>query len=180
MTKLIHRLTGPLLAGALAVSLTACGFTPLYGVQEGTSSRTEQELAQIEIMQISDDRLGYDVYNALVDRLSPTGLPANPDYQLRVRLREDREGVAIERDASITRYNYRLNATYALIDVRSGNVIHEGTSRSIAAYNVVDNQFATLSAQRDAQERAAVELSEDIRLRLGIFFGRQINTAPGQ
>ncbi len=165
-----------IIGALLAASLSACGFAPLYGVHEGTASRTENELAQIQVLPVRDDRLGYDVYNALFERLSPNGEPVTPDYTLRVRLREDREGVAIERDASITRYNYRLNAHYTLMDVRSGNAIHEGDSRSIAAYNVVDNQFATLSAQRDAEERAAVELSEDIRLRLGIFFDRQIST----
>ncbi len=171
----LAKLTGAFL---IAVSLAACGFTPLYGVHEGTTSRTENELAAIQVLPVRDDRLGYDVYNALFERLSPNGEPASPDYTLRVRLAEDREGVAIDRDDSITRFNYRLNATYTLSDVRTGNVIHQGQSRSIASYNVVDNQFATLSAQRDAEERAAVELSEDIRLRLGIFFDRQINSTP--
>lgn len=61
------------------------------------------------------------------------------------------------------------------MDIRTGNTVHEGQSRSIASYNVVDSQFATLSAQRDAEERAAVELSEDIKLRLAIFFDRQLS-----
>ena len=124
-------------------------------------------------------RLRRDVYNALIDRLSPYGEPTDPDYQLRIDLREEREGVAIERDASITRYNYRLQARYSLFDVRTGNVVHEGRSRSIASYNVVDSQFATLIARRDAEERAATELSEDIKLRLAIFFDRQLSTGNG-
>lgn len=163
---------------AVAVTLGACGFQPLYGERAG-GVRTDVELAQIQVVPLDDGRTGHDVYNALIDRLSPNGEPIDPDYQLRVNLRERREGVAIERDASITRYNYRLNARYSLIDVRSGNVIHEGESRSIASYNVVDSQFATLIAQRDAEERAATELSEDIKLRLAIFFDRQLSTGSG-
>ena len=162
----------------LATALGACGFQPLYGEQPG-GVRTNAELAQIEVLEIDQGRPGQDVYNGLIDRLSPNGEPIDPDYQLRVNLRETREGVAIERDASITRYNYLLSARYSLVDNRSGNVVHEGQSRSIASYNVVDSQFATLIAQRDAEERAATELSEDIKLRLAIFFDRQLSSGTG-
>jgi len=162
----------------LAAALGACGFQPLYG-EHADGGRTDAELAQIQVMEMALGRTGHDVYNALIDRLSPNGEPSEPDYQLSIDLRETREGVAIERDASITRYNYLLTARYRLIDTRSGNVIHEGQSRSIASYNVVDSQFATLTARRDAEERAATELSEDIKLRLAIFFDRQLSSGAG-
>lgn len=162
----------------VAAMLGACGFQPLYGEHPG-GARTDTELAQVQVVAIDNGRTGHDVYNALIDRLSPNGEPTSPDYQLRVDLRERREGVAIERDASITRYNYQLLAHYSLVDMRSGNVIHEGDSRSIASYNVVDSQFSTLMAQRDAEERAATELSEDIKLRLAIFFDRQLSSGSG-
>lgn len=166
-----------LTVASVALVLGGCGFTPLYGMHEG-GGRTNTELGQIKVLEIDSGRTGHDVYNALIDNLSPSGEPGEPDYELRVRLTEDREGVAIERDASITRYNFQLNASFRLVDIRSGNVIYEGRSRSIAAYNVVESQFATLSARRDAEERAATELSEDIKLRLAIFFDRQLNTGP--
>jgi len=160
---------------SIALVLSGCGFTPLYGVREGGTA-THAELGQIQVLEIDLGRTGHDVYNGLIDQLSPNGEPASPDYQLRVRLTEDSEGIAIERDASITRYNYKLEARFRLVDVRSGNVIYEGRSRSIAAYNVVESQFSTLIAQRDAEERAATELSEDIKLRLAIFFDRQFSS----
>jgi len=175
---MVRRLVQIGMAMALAGALSACGFQPLYG-EHGDGARTDAELGRIEVVAIESGRTGHDVYNALIDRLSPSGAPANPDYQLQVNLRERREGVAIERDASITRYNYRLLARYSLVDKRSGNIVHEGESRSIASYNVVDSQFATLMAQRDAEERAATELSEDIKLRLAIFFDRQLSSGPG-
>ena len=159
----------------VALVLSGCGFTPLYGARDG-GTRTNAELQQISVATIENGRTGHDVYNALIDGISPHGEPDAPDYELRVRLTEASEGVAIERDASITRYNFRLDARFRLVDIRSGNVIYEGRSRSIASYNVVESQFATLVAQRDAEERAATELSEDIKLRLAIFFDRQFNS----
>ncbi len=172
--QMIRGLIKTLSVVLVASALSACGFSPLYGTREG-GVRTAAELQQIQVVTIEDGRTGHDVYNALIDRLSPYGEPRDPDYQLRIRLNEEREGVAIERNASITRYNYQLVAQYSLLDVRSGNVIHEGRSRSIASYNVVESQFATLMARRDAEERAATELSEDIKLRLAIFFDRQLS-----
>jgi LPS-assembly lipoprotein len=162
-------------AVVLASALGGCGFQPLYGEHAG-GVRTDAELARVLVVPLDNGRTGQDVYNALINRLSPNGEPVNPDYQLNVTLNEEREGVAIERDASITRYNYLLLARYRLVDTRSGNVVHEGESRSIASYNVVDSQFATLMARRDAEERAATELSEDIKLRLAIFFDRQLSS----
>jgi LPS-assembly lipoprotein len=51
--------------------------------------------------------------------------------------------------------------------------MNTGVSRAIAGYNVVNEQFSTQIAQRDAEERAAREIGEDIRLRLGVFFEKR-------
>jgi len=94
-------------------------------------------------------------------------------YRLIVTLSENREGLALRRDASVTRYNYVLRATFELRDAATDVVVDKGDARAIAAYNVVDSQFATLSAEQDAETRAARELAEQIRLRLGVGFERR-------
>jgi hypothetical protein len=85
-------------------------------------------------------------------------------------LHRAQEGLAIQENTQITRYNYTLTARYELRDAVSNEVLDKGTARAIAAYNVVDSQFGTQSAERDAQERAAREVGEDIRLRIGLYF----------
>ena len=48
-------------------------------------------------------------------------------------------------------------------------------SRSVTSYDLVDSDFATLSAESDARKRAVRQISEDIKIRLGIYF----SAAPG-
>ena len=37
------------------------------------------------------------------------------------------------------------------------------------SYNILDSEFATLMAEKDARARAIREISEDIRIRLSVF-----------
>jgi LPS-assembly lipoprotein len=154
----------------LLLGLAGCGFRPLYGDQE--RGGTTPQLAQILVNPIPD-RLGQILRNDLVDRLSPTGAPDRPRYRLSVAIATTKEGLAITKDESITRFNLRISATYVLYDAQNNVEMTRGISRTIAAYNVVQSQFATLIAEKDAESRAARELSEDIRTRLAVFFTRE-------
>ena len=151
-----------------ALSLAACGFRPLYATgttPEGMSSY----FSQVFVEPIPG-RQGVHLRNQLMDALTPQGTPGSAAYRLTIKLEDVKEGLAIQANTQITRYNYSLTAKYELRDSVSGEVLDRGTTRAIAAYNVVDSQFATQSAERDAQDRAAREVGEDIRLRLGLYF----------
>ena len=147
--------------------LAACGFHPLYGGISGDVRRLE--LSQITVTPI-ESQLGSDLRNELIDRLTPDGEPPYPQYRLDVALHEFREGLAIQKDASVTRWNYQLTADYQLFDLGTGKVVIKGSATSIAAYSVVDSQFATLSAEKDAERRAAIDLGDELDLRLALFF----------
>jgi len=105
--------------------------------------------------------------------MTPDGEPGYPQYRLDIALKEFREGVAIQEDASITRYNYQLSGSYRLFDLGTGKVIYQGEARSVAAYNVAESPFATLSAERDAANRTALDLSGQMELALALFFERR-------
>lgn len=150
------------------LSLTACGFQPLYS-QNDSGIGSHDYLRQIEVAPM-EKRLGQVVFNSLVDELTPLGLPVAPTYRLTMKLKEQREGLGFEDDDTVTRFNYELFATYQLSDVASDKVLFQSTSRSIAAYNVVDNQFATLTARQDAETRAAKDLSLNVKLQLSLYF----------
>jgi LPS-assembly lipoprotein len=156
----------------LLLALGACGFRPLYGDADRGGAGTAPQLQQILVNPIPD-RLGQVLRNDLVDRLSPSGAPDRPRYRLSVAIATTKEGLAITKDESITRFNLRISATYVLYDAQSNTEVTRGISRTIAAYNVVQSQFATLVAEKDAESRAARELSEDIRTRLAVFFTRE-------
>lgn len=167
-----------LTAAVLTGGLSACGFRPLYG-DLGDGTMAADQLRRIQL-DTRNDRIDYLVRTNLIKGLQIQYADAPPAYTLRVRMRDRREGVAVERDTSITRFNYELRAQFALSDLDTGTVLFEGRTRSVAAYNVVDNQFATLSAQRDAEERAAQAISDDIKLQVAIYFDRHASGSAGE
>lgn len=151
-----------------AVSLAGCGFRPLYAVGT-TPDGMSSYFGQVYVDPIPG-RQGVHLRNQLLDAMTPDGTPSNAAYNLNVQLTDQKEGLAIQENTQITRYNYNLTAKYELRDAVSNEVLDKGVARAIAAYNVVDSQFGTQSAERDAQERAAREVGEDIRLRIGLYF----------
>ena len=154
-----------------ALALSACGFRPMYG-QRADAPAIAQELAAVEVAEISD-RLGQLVRTAITDRITPGGGPANPRYTLQVRVLEEREDVGIRPDASITRANYRLSATFDLVEIASDTVLITGTTWSQTAFDVVQQDFATVSAELAAQRRLADEVADEITTRLAIYFDRE-------
>lgn len=172
----------PRLGAALValLGLAACGFQPVYAPVESAgdarAAPAAQALGRIAIAPIPD-RVGQLVRNNLLERFAPLDHGEAPRYSLEISLDEEREGLAFERDESVTRYNYRLIALYRLIDLRSGEVLHTARSRSISAFNVVESEFATVVAAQDAVARAAREISTDIEAQLTVFFNRDQQAA---
>lgn len=157
-----------MLALVVSVGLTACGFQPIYSEYGGTAVATE--LRSIEIAPIKKHGIGREVYTNLINEFAADSAGSTSPYILKISLEEISEGLAVEEDAAVTRYNYQLFGDYSLIDRGTNKVLFKGSSRSITAYNVVDNQFATLTAKRDAKARAAKDLSQAVKLRLSLYF----------
>jgi LPS-assembly lipoprotein len=155
-----------LCAVSFLVLLAGCGFRPLYG--GGTGGVASRALESISIDPIPD-RIGQIVHNNLLDRLNPRGEPAQPRYRLSVTVSVSSKGLAIRKDEAFTRANLRLRANYELFNAQNGEKLLAGSTFSIAAYNLVQSDFANLSAQRDAQIRTARQVSDDIRNRLAQF-----------
>ena len=158
-----------------ALILSACGFHPLYG-SFGANPGAQRIFASIYVPPIETERVGYQLRNSLIDLLEASASPANTRYQLNVVLREYRQGVAVQQNASITRYNYTLEARYELIDGRSGKAITGGTESTLSAYNVMPSSatsaYSTQMAMQNAQKRAAEDVATRIRLDLGVYFSQ--------
>lgn len=159
------------LAAVLAVS--GCGYQPLYGPY--APANTAEELAAVRVNLI-EDRLGQMLRNNLLFRMNRQGQPKAPEYELEVRLQESRQNLALRRDETATRANLTVRAYYELRLVGQERPLFTGRSESINSFNIVRSEFATLAAERDARERAAQQLSDDITTRLAIFFNSRRTT----
>lgn len=147
--------------------LGACGFQPLYGERAGGVA-VHQELSGVAIDPIPD-RVGQLVRNQLIDALSPGGQPTAPVYRLAVTLQQRKEDVAFQRDEQATRVNLTLEANFVLREISNDRVVARGSTRSVAAYNIVQSEFANIAAEADAVRRAARQAADSIALRLGVI-----------
>jgi LPS-assembly lipoprotein len=156
------------------LAVGGCGFQPLY--QKHTASdAVVDDLAQIEVLNPiekinHDDRLGQKVKNLLLDRLNPFGRPQAAFYTLAVTVQATKTELGIKINDEATRAKLSLTASFILVEKKTKAELFQGRSRSVNSYNIVNSDFATLSAENNAKDRAARELSDDIKIRLGIFF----------
>ena len=147
---------------AACLLLAACGFHPLYGRSIGPA------LSSVFVEPVPE-RDGFELRNALIDALQSDGEEQGKAYRLKVTLSESAQGIALQNDATITRYNNTLTARYTLYDAQD-KVLTSGTETQMSAYNVVQSPYATLVASQDSSKHAAHDIAERIHLDLGLWF----------
>ena len=159
-----------LMGAVAAVVLHGCAdFRPLYGTNGSEESAVVTELSNIHIPP-PKDRLHQIIRNDLISTMSPPGQEGNGRYTLVFKAVPTNFDITVERNTDISRRSYRLNVSFVLNDTSSGRRIHSGTTFSEVAYDKVTSEFTNLQAEKNARDRAALEVSQDIRTRLAAFF----------
>jgi LPS-assembly lipoprotein len=115
------------------------------------------------------ERDGYELRNQLIDLLGSDGREAGKAYRLTLTLKEVSNGVTLQNDATITRYNDTLTASYILTDA-NGREMTRGSQTSLSSFNVSRSPYSTLAVQQDSDRRAALDLADRIRMDLGVYF----------
>jgi LPS-assembly lipoprotein len=156
-----------LTAYATVAVLGGCGFEPLMG--QSNHPHVQSGLERIRIAPIAD-RSGQILRNYLLDGLTPRGLQGSDLYVLTVTLIEPRREVAIRRDDTASRLGYTAAVSFVLYERSTESRVFGGASLSETTYEVTSSEFATLSSQASARDRALQEVSMDIRQQLATFF----------
>lgn len=141
--------------------LSSCGFSPLYGDHQSTN------FANIEVLPI-ENRTGQQFRNELIMRLNSTGHSHNPRYQLKTTITESKQNLAVQITAFATRANLLMTANFTLYDTVAKVNVFQGVSKTTVGYNTLSSDFATTMAEKGARTNGYKQISEDIRLRLGI------------
>ena len=158
------------LAVGLAVGLAGCGFRPLYADRpEGTG--VANEITSVRIAPIRD-RAGQVLRNELIDRLNPKGEPADPRFSLETSVSAAELKLGLRKDETATRTSIRFRSTFRLRDNGSGAIVYSSRASSVAAYNIVDSEYATMAAKRAARRRGLILIADSIALRLAAYFNR--------
>ena len=151
------------------LALAGCGFRPLYGTDSADADgQVREELAAVEIPVVAN-REGQILRNNLIRLFNPQGRPSLPRYRLSVGLSLREVELGIQRDDTATRANLIASAQYILTDA-AGEEMTSGSSRATASFNILSDEFATLTGSEEARDRALAEIAQDIRTRIAIHF----------
>ncbi len=160
-----------LAAAAAALALGGCaGFQPLYAQPE-----VVKNLAAIQV-NAPTGRTGYLIRQHLDDAFAKNHSVA-PAYTMDLQLGEARYPRGVRIDNVATRYEYILTASYVLKSLPSGALAKQGSVRVELTYDSADQPYASISAQQDAQDRAADEAARRIELELAVWLANGAKVA---
>lgn len=158
----------------VVLSLAACGFTPLYG-EHGVAAAPEvaDALSQVSIRSFPN-REGVKLRQVLREELNPQGL-TKPVYDLDFNLATRIEELGIRQDATSSRANMIMIATFSLSE--GGQTVFDDRVQSIVSYNILDDEYATVASQADAENRGIKMVGAEIKTRLAVYFHGRARTA---
>ncbi|MGL5447560.1 MAG: hypothetical protein ACRDBL_09645 [Rhabdaerophilum sp.] len=147
----------------LTGGLTAC-LQPVHGIRLGNSS-VSAELSQVSVAPINSGYLGYALKSELEFLLGNGAIAQNPRYILTVRATQSKSFSIIDISASRPQsVAVQAEAVYELRDTRTGTIRASGKTFGSANYDRSNQRFATIRAQRDAEERLGKALAERLRI----------------
>jgi LPS-assembly lipoprotein len=154
---------GSLLVGlAVVMTLSACGFTPMYatpGVSAGLSAidvKAPQGRVGFLLRQDLDDALGHDKLAA-------------PRWRMEMTIDQTRDPRGLTLEDVAERYVLGITVNYKLIDAATGKVVHTGKVASQISYDAADAPYAGIAARQDSQQRAASDAAQKIQIDLAAW-----------
>ena len=172
---------GRVAAALLLAALTAGCFQPLYGERSVTTGGPvlRDQLSAIDVLQIEapkgtdKSRLAVEIRNALLFDLTGGGYQASPTHRLKIAMSSTRASVIVDIHTSRPDIeNYGINATYSMVEIATGKLVVTGQTFARVSYDIPGQQqrFARLRGLRDAENRAAKVIADNIKSRLASYF----------
>ncbi len=157
----------------LAGMLAGC-FQPMYAdpsLTGGNGPNLREAMRDVEIAKI-DGRVGQEIRNDIIFELSggegnPTGAP----YRLNLQIATNSYSAIIDPQFGLPQTEtVSLDVTYKLKDVANDKIVL--TDKAIARVSIdrTQQRYARVRAMRDAENRAAKVVAEQIRARVASFF----------
>lgn len=171
MTRYFFSLCAALFLTGL--SLSGCGFTPLYGDHGVAADQTVRtRLGSVYIGNIPDQS-GQYLRNALIDRFYAQGRPsAAAPYRLSVaNLTESRSELDITKTSDSTRAQLYMATSFVLKSDKDKTLLTRSLS-AVTSYNILDSQFTTRVAEDAARRQALDDLARQIETQLLLYFNR--------
>jgi len=167
---------------ALAIAaLTAGCFQPLYGDRSGAPGGNSVVAAMrgVDIAPLTTvrgsrlDRIGVELRNDLIFGLTGGSGNTSSTHRLVVTISGSQQQIIVDINSGRPEIqNYTLTASYYLVDLATGKSVITGTAFAPVTFNIPGQQqrFAGERGLRDAENRAAQVVAENIRNRLASYF----------
>ena len=169
MTSLLSSFTRASLLVAALLALAGCQFQPLYGEN---SLGAGGNLSQVDVSQVNS-RVGQQVRNHLIFLLDGGNGSTEKTHEARLRVSySNKQLVALEDVEDSTAGTITVTVSYDLIDLSTGKAIARGARNADASYDRTGQVFANVRAERDAENRAAKEAAEALRLAIAADLNR--------
>ena len=173
------RIVVRLLAVAALAGLTAGCFQPMYAERADGTPGLREKLMGVELPPVDkpnatrDARIGVEIRNALAFKLygQATGMP--PTHKLVLRFTTSRSSLMLDPATALpSSENYGIDAQYNLVELATNKSVMTGSTFSRVSYDIPGQmqRFARARAFRDAEDRAAQEIAENIQTRLASYF----------
>jgi LPS-assembly lipoprotein len=172
---------GKVFAALALAGLTAGCFEPLYAERPtpvGTANLAGQ-LSAVDVAAIDAPngsrlaRVSVGVRNELIYDLAGGSGGVVPTHRLNVKLNATQFQVIVDiNTARPDINNYGIDAIYSLTDLATGKIVMKGQTFSRVSYDIPGQQqrFAGDRGLRDAENRAAKVIADNIRSRLASYF----------
>ena len=137
------------------LSLAACGFEPIYGVDKPAN----KIMGKIDI-EVSNGRNTFELRDRLIERLGV--LESDPNYLLKYTSSIKSKNLTISKDNDVSRYTLQGETNFDLVDLTSKKVIYTNTIVSNTAYSATAGTYPTAIAERDANVRLSRDMADKI------------------
>jgi LPS-assembly lipoprotein len=157
----------------LAAGCTDGGFRPLYGTAAIGGANVSEKLAQVDIAPIPG-RVGQQIRNEVIFQTTGGGERAPSAYRLEVVVRESITSTLVKVSGDASGSVYNLDADFRLIRLSDKQVVMQGKSVSRAAFERFTSVFANVRGRRDAEDRAANTVAQDIKTRISTYLAQSV------
>ncbi len=153
-----------------ALSLTACGYQPLYATRDDGSS-VAGDLSRVSVQQ-QDTRVGQLVRNEFVQSTRPAGVEAENRYFLKFATKGSSQTLIDTSDTVHRRLAYNLAADFHLVDASTQQTVFSGRAFSKVPYDRLSASFANVQARVNAEEQAARQVGQEMRTRVAAYLSK--------
>jgi LPS-assembly lipoprotein len=173
------RIAVRLMAVAGLAGLTAGCFQPMYAEHADGSPALRDKLLTVDLPPVDkpnasrEARIGVEIRNALAFKLYGNATGVAPLYKLVLRFSTSRSSLIVDPNTGLpTSENYGIDAQFNLVELATNKSVMNGSTFSRVSYDMPGSyqRFARSRAYRDAEDRAAQEIADNIQTRIASYF----------